>query len=551
MREPDPVTAVLNQTVLADTANAVDADGALTDAVEACDAGWALPELRAAAVAFGAAAMREHAVLANRHPPELATHDRIGRRVEAVRFHPSWHALLGLAVEHGLVSRSWEGQRRGEHVARAALMYLFAQTEAGTQCPVSMSHAVIPVLRRHQGTAAPIAEQWLAKLTSRRYDPRDLPVAAKHGALFGMGMTERQGGSDVRGNITVATPVDAAGAGQLYRVRGHKWFLSAPMCDAFLVTAQTDLGSGCLLVPRRTADGEINGLRLQRLKDKLGNRSNASSEVEFHDALGTLIGDPGAGIATIIEMATYTRLDCQLATAGMQRRALTLALRHAAQRHAFGGPLLEKPLMRAVLADLAVEAEAATLLALRTAHCFDHDDDPRGAALARLLTAAGKFHVCKRGPLFAAEAMEVFGGNGYVEELELARIFREMPLLSIWEGSGNVMCLEVLRALAREPLARDALGAELDAARGRDGRYDRFVDQVLARLQRPAEGDGRQIAHAIALAMQGSLLLRYSTAAMAQAFIGSRLAPGAAPPSFGGGAAPADIDAVLARAGAA
>ncbi|MEO0997755.1 MAG: acyl-CoA dehydrogenase family protein, partial [Pseudomonadota bacterium] len=424
MREPDPVTAVLNQTVLADSGNAVDADAALLDAVEACGAGWALPELRRAAASFGADTMREHAVLANRHSPELATHDRVGRRIEAVDFHPSWHALLGLAVEHGLVSRSWEGRQRGEHVARAALMYLFAQTEAGTQCPVSMSHAVIPVLRRHQGTVPEIAGQWLPKLVSRQYDPRDVPVADKRGVLFGMGMTERQGGSDVRGNITVAEPLDTAGAGRRYRVRGHKWFLSAPMCDAFLVVAQTELGIGCFLVPRRTADGEINGLKLQRLKDKLGNRSNASSEVEFHDALGTLIGEPGAGIATIIEMATYTRLDCQLATAGMQRRALTLALRHAAQRHAFGGPLLEKPLMRAVLADLAVEAEAATLLSLRTAHYFDDSDDPRGAALARLVTAAGKFHVCKRGALFAAETMEVFGGNGYVEELELARIFR-------------------------------------------------------------------------------------------------------------------------------
>jgi putative acyl-CoA dehydrogenase len=428
-----------------------------------------------------------------------------------------------MSVERGIVALPWVDHRPGSQVARAALFYLYSQTETGTQCPLAMSYGVVPVLRRHSAELPQISELWLPRLLARRYDSRFIPAQDKSGVLFGMGMTERQGGSDVRRNVTVARPVSARGPGRAYAVTGHKWFFSAPMCDAFLVLAQTEGGIACLLVPRFRDDGTLNALHLQRLKNKLGNHSNASAEVEFHGAQGFLLGEEGRGIATIIEMATYTRLDCVLATAGMQRRALSVAISHAAERKAFGSLLIDKPLMSSVLADLAVESEAATGLALYLAGCFESTATETERLIQRILTPAAKFHICKRGPGFAAEALEVLGGNGYVEELDLARIYREMPLLSIWEGSGNVMCLDVLRVAAQEPEALDAFIARIDEARGGNATFDAFAGRLPEWLHNPSEADGRRVAHAITLAMQAALLIEHAPAAVADVFCATRL----------------------------
>ena len=521
----DPIRTVANQSTPLENDERYTDDVALTEAVDRAGAGWAKARLADAGRVFASRDTMRLAALANDFPPTLRTHDRHGNRIDQVEFHPAWHELLSLSVARGIVSLPWRGAEPARQVARAALFYLYAQTETGTQCPIAMSFGVIPVLRRFMDDLPSIGELWLPKLLSDDYDARFVPAAEKRGVLFGMGMTERQGGSDVRRNITMAVPIGKRGSGQPYRITGHKWFFSAPMCDAFLVLAQADGGLSCLLVPRFVDDGRLNALHLQRLKHKLGNRSNASSEVEFHGATGFLLGDEGRGVATIIEMATYTRLDCVLATAGMQRRALAVAIHHARQRQAFGAALVEQPLMTAVLADLAIEAEAATSLAIYLAHCFEADAEEGDRLIGRLLTPAAKFHVCKRGPQFAAEAIEVLGGNGYVEENELPRIYREMPLLSIWEGAGNVMCLDVLRVLAREPDAADALRARLGAARGQHAAFDAFAAQLEALLSNPGEADGRRIAHAVALAVQGTLLLQHAPAEVADAFCRTRLDP--------------------------
>ena len=522
--KPDPVSAVLNQPSRLEDDDRFGNDAALAEAVNRHGAGWAHKRLANAGITFATSDALRLASLANDNPPVLSTHDRQGRRVDRVDFHPAWDGLLDMAIGHGIVSLPWSGAEAQRHVVRAALFYLYAQTESGTQCPLAMSFGAVPVLRRCAGDLTSIEAHWIPKLLSNHYDPRPLPVAEKRGALFGMGMTERQGGSDVRSNITVAAPAGRRGRGRQYTISGHKWFLSAPMCDAFLILAQTTGGLSCFLMPRVLDDGAQNHLRLQRLKGKLGNRSNASSEVEFHDAVGYLLGDEGRGVATIIEMAAHTRLDCVLATAGMQRRALAIAIHHARQRVAFGKPLVKQPLMTAVLADLAVEAEASTSFAMYLAHCFDPGSDDLDRLVGRLLTPAAKLHVCKRGPQFVAEAMEVLGGNGYVEENELPRIYREMPLLSIWEGSGNVMCLDVLRVLAKEPEAADALRTMVSDARGDNSWFDSFLDDFEKLLNKPTEADGRRVAHAIALAVQGALLVKYAPNAVADAFCRTRLA---------------------------
>lgn len=493
---------------------------------------------------MASAATLRLAARANEERPRLVTHDRQGRRIDTVEFDPAWHALLGRAVADGLVALPWEERRPGAQVARAALFYLHAQAEAGTQCPLAMSYGAVPVLQKLSETHPEIDALWLPKLLSRRYDPRLAPAAAKDGVLFGMGMTERQGGSDVRSNVTVAEPQ----GGARYRLRGHKWFFSAPMCDAFLVLAQAPGGLSCFLLPQFREDGTRNSLRLQRLKDKLGNRSNASSEVEFHGADALLLGEEGRGVPTIIEMATYTRLDCVLATAGMQRRAVAVALNHARQRHAFGKPLIEQPLMRNVLADLALEAEACTRLALYLASCYEATADERDRLIGRLLTPAAKFHVCKRGPQFAAEALEVLGGNGYVEEQDLARIYRELPLLSIWEGAGNVMCLDVKRTLAREPAAAEALLDRLEEARGASRCLDEQRDRLAEALRAPDDADARRLAHAITLAVQAALLLDAAPEGPAREFCRSRLGDKRWGASYGTLASLRNADEILARA---
>jgi putative acyl-CoA dehydrogenase len=484
-------------------------------------AAWAEAELAAFGRALGSAETLEQGALANRNPPLLRAFDRYGHRIDAVEFHPAWHQLMGLAVGQGLHSAPWVVPRPGAHLARGAGVMLMCQVEAGVQCPVTMTYGAVPALRH----APAIAALWLPRILTRAYDPIFAPAAGKAGVLIGMGMTEKQGGSDLRANTTRAEPLGERGPEQPYRLTGHKWFLSAPMCDAFLVLAQTAAGPTCFFLPRWTPDGARNRIFIQRLKDKLGNRSNASAEVEFQDAFAWTIGEEGRGIPTIIEVASYTRLDCALGTAGLMRQAVAQAAHHVAHRAAFGRLLIDQPLMTNVLADLAIEAEAAARLALRVAEAYDRVDDPDEAALARLITPAAKYWICKRGPAVAAEAMEVLGGNGYVEDGVMPRLYREMPVNSIGEGSGNVMCLDVLRTVARVAGARDGLMAELSDARAADRRLDAFCGALDADLggQTPEEAGARRLVERIALALQGALMVRDGEPASADAFCATRL----------------------------
>jgi putative acyl-CoA dehydrogenase len=502
-------------------------DVALQEAVAREGAAWIVEDATAWGATLGSAETLALADAANRHPPELATHDARGERVDTVTFHPAWHEIMRLATVTGVHSRPWSDSRPGAQAARGALVHLHAQAENGTQCPLTMTYASIPVLRRGAG---PIAAEWVPKALARDYDPRDVPVGAKRAALIGMGMTERQGGSDVRSNRTRATPDGAGGV----RLTGHKWFFSAPQCDAHLVLAQDEVGLTCCLMPRRLPDGARNAVRINRLKDKLGNRSNASAEVELDGALAWPIGEPGRGISTILEMVRHTRLDCVLGTAGMMRAALARAIHHARHRVAFGRSLHAQPLMTEVLADLALESEAATALALRLARAYDAPEGHAERALARLLTPAAKYWVCKRGPALAAEAMEVLGGNGYVEESGLPRLYREMPVNSIWEGSGNVMCVDVVRAAQREPDAIAALGELLASARGENVHYDGFAADLTMQLAELGDdlAVARRLAQGIAVAVAAAVLLRDAPAPIASAFCATRLAPHA----FGGGA---------------
>jgi len=510
-------------------------DPALQEGLRREGGGWAAGALEALGAQLGSAEAQELARLANAHGPRLVAFDRSGNRVDEVEFHPAWHQLMGMMIGAGAHAAPWQQPGPGAQVARAAQYLLFGQLENGAQCPVTMTYASVPALRRHPRIAA----AWLPKILSRDYDPRSLPVEQKRGALIGMGMTEKQGGTDVRANTTRAEQLPPAQAharfgaeGEgAYRIVGHKWFFSVPQSDAHLILAQLDeegsAGLSCFFVPRFLPDGSRNAIRVQRLKDKLGNRSNASSEVEFHGAVGWLIGPPGRGIPTILEMGSHTRLDCVLGSAGIMRAALCHALHHARGRAAFGRKLAEQPLMRNVLADLALESEAATSFALRLARCYDQQDDPRQALLARILTPAGKYWICKRGPGFGAEAMEVMGGNGYVEDGPLARLYREFPVNSIWEGSGNVMCLDVLRAVGKSPsAARDALAAELMPAAGLDARFAAYAGRLLDDLPARAQDEfgARKLAERLVLAVQGALLLRHAPSFVAGAFVASRIA---------------------------
>ena len=523
-------------------------DRVLRDAVAREGGAWADSTLAAWGERLGRAETFALADAANRFPPQLRLLDRAGERVDAVEFHPAWHELMRLATHAGEHASPWREPRAGAQVARAAMVMLHAQVENGTQCPLTMTFASVPALRGHGALVPSLADVWLPRILASDYDPRTLPVREKRAALIGMGMTERQGGSDVRSNLTRASPQPDGS----FRLTGHKWFFSAPQCDAHLVLAQAEGGLRCFLVPRVLDDGTRNAVRLVRLKDKLGNRSNASSEVEFDGALAFAIGGEGRGIPAILEMVRHTRLDCVLGTSGMMRGGLAWALHHATHRVAFGRPLATQPLMTNVLADLALEVEAATALSLRLARAFETPADGATEALARVLTPAAKYWICKRGPAFAAEAMEVLGGNGYVEENPLPRLYREMPVNSIWEGSGNVIALDVLRALTRESGAFEALFTELGAAGGVDRRFDAFVATLALELDTQADDPGaaRRIAQGIALAMQASLLLRYSVPAVADAFCASRLDAS----RFGGaafGTLPRGIDAtaIVARAG--
>ena len=490
-------------------------DRLLQDAVTREGAGWAQERLRAWGETLGRAETFALAARANRYAPELRSYDRFGERIDEVAFDPAWHELMRLAMLEGEHCAPWLEPRAGAQVARAAAYLLHAEIENGTQCPLTMTYAAVPLLRRHAQGYAPLAEAWLPRVLGREYDARSAPIAAKSSALIGMGMTERQGGSDVRANLTRA---ERSGDGS-YRLTGHKWFFSAPMCDAHLVLAQAAGGLSCFFLPRLLPDGTRNAVRIARLKDKLGNRSNASSEVEFEGAVAWLLGEEGRGVPVIIEMVQHTRLDCAIGSAGLVRAAVAQAVHHARYRRAFGKRLVEQPLMQNVLADLVVEAEGSTALALRLARAFEAGVSEDERAFARLATAAIKYWVCKRAPAVVADAMEVLGGNGYVEESTLPRLYREAPLNSIWEGSGNVMCLDVLRTARREPAAVTALLSELDLARGADARLDRHAAALAETLRAPGtdEREARRIAGAIAIGLAAGILVRHAPAAIADA----------------------------------
>jgi putative acyl-CoA dehydrogenase len=512
------------------------ADAALVEGVRRHDAADREQTLHEIGNRAGSAEAQQWGVDANVNEPVLRTHDRYGNRIDEVDFHPSWHRLLEVATSYGLHASSWSSPGPGAHVARAAGFYVWSQVEGGHGCPVSMTHAAVPALR----VEASLADEWVPRLTTNAYDPE--LRAGKRSALAGMGMTEKQGGSDVRANTTraVAQPDGS------YLLTGHKWFTSAPMCDVFLVLAQAPDGLTCFLVPRVLPDGTRNTFRIQRLKDKLGNRSNASSEPEFDNTVAWRVGQEGRGVRTIIEMVNMTRLDCVIGSAAGMRFGLAQAAHHAAHRRAFGDYLVDQPLMRTVLADLAVESEAATVLMLRLAAATDADE----SAFRRIALAVGKYWVCKRAPMHAAEALECLGGNGYVEDFPMARLYREAPLNGIWEGSGNVSALDVLRALSREPQCLAAYDEEIGLASGADARLDQAVADLraaLGQLATDGQAGARRLVERMALVLQGSLLVRYGHPAVADAFCASRLA-GDAGLAFGTLPSGVDSRAIVERA---
>ena len=557
-RPTDPASfathEVHNQPPPLEDVNLFESDRVLAETVVREGGGAARERLAAFGARVGSAETLELGRRANRWPPELRAFERFGHRCDQVEFHPAYHQLMALSVAEGLHAASWdhlaEGleaePRPGAIVERCAGTYLMTQAEAGHGCPVTMTHAAIPALRYQPS----LAREWIPRILSREYDPRAVPAAEKRGVTFGMGMTEKQGGTDVRANTTTATPVGAGGPGAEYRVTGHKWFLSAPMCDAFLVLARAPEGIACLLMPRFTPDGAPNALRLQRLKEKVGNRSNASSEVEFHGAAAWLLGDEGRGVRNIIEMATFTRLDCAIASAALMRAATAQALHHCAHRTAFQKRLIDQPLMANVLADLALETEAATALAFRVARSFDEAPrSPAEAAWRRIMTPVAKYWVCKRAPLVACEAMECLGGNGYVEEGPAGRLYREAPVNAIWEGSGNVMCLDLLRALERDAEGLEALWSELDLARGACVAHDRALDALRAAFEdrEARELRARRLVEGLAKVACGGLLLRHAPGAMADAWCATRL-DGDGGDGFGTLPRAADLRAMLERA---
>jgi putative acyl-CoA dehydrogenase len=525
-----------------------DTDPALREAVrrEGAD-NWA-GDLAAHGAWLGRAQTLAAGAEANRCPPRLVGYDRGGHRIDHVEFHPAWNLLMSGILARGLHSRAWAQPVPGAQVARAAAYLMQGQVEAGTLCPTTMTFAAVPLLQREPAGAIDFAGQWLPALYSREFDAADAPLSAKRSALIGMGLTEKQGGSDLRAVSTRAVPLGAPGRGNAYELVGHKWFFSVPQADAHLVLAQTDEGLSCFFVPRWIPDGPRNAIRVRRLKDKLGNRSNASGEVEFEGAWGVMVGEPGRGLAVLLEMAATTRLDCVLGSAALLRQALVQSLHHAQHRQVFGKPLIGQPLMRNVLADLALESEAAMVLALRLARAVDARADAPARALVRVGTPAAKLWICKRAIHAVAECMEVWGGNGYVEEGPMPRIYRETPVNSIWEGSGNVMALDVLRALQREPEALPALEQEFALAAGRHRAFDEAVARWRALLadQAQAEFQARRVAGGLARLWQAALLIQHAPEPVAQAFVASRLdADGGI---FGELAAGADTQVILSRA---
>ncbi|MEW6642161.1 MAG: isovaleryl-CoA dehydrogenase [Pseudomonadota bacterium] len=536
---------VLNQPVALVDYNLYSADTALMEAVEREGAGWAANELTDFGARVGTADYLELGVLANRHLPEYDSHDRYGRRIDLVRFHPAYHQLMQTAIEQGLHASPWTDARPGAHVARAARFYMHSQVEAGHGCPITMTFAAVPCLRQQPD----IARVWLPKILSRVYDPRNVPVDQKAGVTIGMAMTEKQGGSDVRANTTRAIPIATAGPGQAYELVGHKFFVSAPMCDAFLVLAQAPGGLSCFLVPRWRPDGTKNPLQVLRLKKKMGNASNASSETELRGALGWMIGAEGRGVATIIEMVAMTRFDCMVGSSAGIRMATSQAIDHCRQRHAFGRPLIDQPIMQNVLADLALEAEASIALTMRLARALDTPSDDHEDQLVRLGTAIGKYWICKRAPGHAYESMECIGGSGVMEDGPMPRLFREAPVNAIWEGSGNVQCLDVIRVMHRSPEALEAYFAEVEPARGANRIFDRHIDALKAELRELSdlEERARDIVDRLAIGLQASLLIRHAPNAVSEAFCSSRL-DGRGAHQYGALPRGVDLREIIARA---
>ena len=525
---PHVTHTVFNQSAPRVDINEYELNTVLVEAVNRHDAAWATGELTDVGTLVGSTQFQHDAKLANTITPELHTFDRWGNRIDEVEYHPSYHRIIAAAVEHGAHTRCWADPQPGSHVARAAIFMLFGQIEPGHACPVSMTHAVIPSLELQPDVAA----QWVPKALSRSYSPE--LSADKSSAIFGMSMTEKQGGSDVRANTTVARPVGAGGPGAEYLLTGHKWFCSAPMSDAFLVLAQAEGAGGeglsCFLLPRILPDGTRNSFRIQRLKNKLGNKSNASSEIELDGTVALMVGEPGRGVRTIIEMVAQTRLDCVLGSAAGMRQSVAEATWHARHRAAFGATLADQPAMAAVLADLALESEAATVTAMRLARAHDEDADDTERAFRRLATAVAKYWICKRGPHHAYEALECLGGNGYTEDFPLAMRYREQPVMAVWEGSGNVIALDVLRAMTREPESIAAFDAEVNLARGASTILDTHLDNVRAQLSELATLDAssaqrraRRVVESMALALEASLLVRFSPTPVSDAFIEARL----------------------------
>jgi len=517
---------VFNQPPPLQDYDAFAADRALAEALVQEGAAWAVDELHAFGKLAGSAESIALGFAANANKPQLFTHDARGHRVDLVEFHPAYHALMRTAIEHGLHSSPWTDPKPGAHVARAAKYYLHTQVEAAHGCPVTMTFAAIPALRHQPDLLA----QWGPKITARQYDPRNVPAGQKPGVTVGMAMTEKQGGSDVRANTTRAYALGARGPGQPYELVGHKWFVSAPMCDLFLVLAQAEGGLSCFLMPRWRPDGSRNPMQIQQLKQKMGNVANASSEVELRGALAWMVGAEGRGVRTIIEMVAATRYDCMIGSAAGMRQAVAQAVHHCAHRSAFGALLIEQPLMRNVLADLALESEAALRLTLRVARALDHASEEHERLLARIAVPVGKYWICKRTPPHAYEAMECIGGSGAMETHIAARLYREAPVNAIWEGSGNVQCLDVLRAIGREPETLAAFFAEVDRARGADRRLDRHVAALRDDLARTEDIEyrARDLVDRMALALQGAALVRHAPAYVADAFCAGRLEAAAA-----------------------
>jgi putative acyl-CoA dehydrogenase len=544
--------AVFNQVPPLEGVDVFSSNLPLVEALEREGGGWARERAAALGLLIGGEPQQLWGRLANENRPQLRTHDRYGNRIDEVEFHPAWHKLMTLGVEHELHSLPWTSGEPSPHTARAALYMTAMQAEAGFACPITMTFAVVPALRAQPELAA----EWEPLVTATTYDPRLIGASEKGSAIAGMAMTEKQGGSDVRANTTFATPLNGGGAGGEYELSGHKWFCSAPMSDLFLVLAQTDEGLSCFLLPRILPDGSRNAFHIQRLKDKLGNHSNASSEIELHGAWARMVGDPGRGVPTIIEMVGHTRLDCVIGTAAGMRVGVVNATHHATYRSAFGKKLIDQPLMRNVLADLCVESEASTALAMRLARAYDEahadadagEDSSDAQLFKRLATAVGKYWTCKRAPNHAFEALECLGGNGYVEESGMPRLYREAPLASIWEGSGNVMSLDVLRALTRSPRSLEVFLHEVEQAQGADARLDARVQDLKDQFADPAtlEIRARRVVESMALCLQGSLLVRNAPPAVADAFCASRLA-GEAGLEYGTLPAGVDFEGILAR----